>query len=150
MLSLRRNRWIAFAILFACSTIVASFIAGYFWIQYTDLEGRIGGLLIYVDIGFDYGNGTRVFHNSTKTLTGVTLLDATKQVSNVTYQAGLFGTEVTAINGVAKQGSFGWTYWLWNSTSRSWSIVWAAADMYKVADGETFMWYYQNSFDPPP
>jgi len=133
-----------------CWALSASFTAGYYWLQYNDVVNRIGGVLIYVNIGIDYGNDTRTFYNNTKALTGATLFDVTKQISNMTYQVGAYGTEVIAINDVNKQGKFGWTYWIWNSTGRSWSIVWENADAYRVANGETFMWYYQDSFNPPP
>lgn len=136
--------------LFACWGLTASFLAGYYWLQYKDIVDRISGVLISVNIGIDYGNGTRTLHNNTKTVTGATLFDVTKQVSNVTYQVGVWGTEVVSINNLSKQGSFGWTYWIWNSTSRSWSIVWENADNYMVTNEETFMWYYQNDFNPPP
>ena len=134
----------------ACWALVASFTAGYYWLQYNDVVYRIGGVLIYMDIGIDYGNGTRTFCNNTKALTGATLFDVTKQISNMTYQVGTYGTEVISINDVSKQGNFGWTYWVWNSTGQSWSIVWENADAYRVANRETFMWYYQDSFNPPP
>lgn len=136
--------------LLACWALVASISAAYYWLQYRDVSDRISGVLIYVNIGVDYGNGTRTSYNNTKTLTGETLFDVTKQVSNTTYQTGAWGTEVTSINDVRKQGSFGWTYWIWNGTNRSWSIVWENADQYKVTNGDTFMWYYQNDFNPPP
>ena len=145
-----RNKWMIIAMLLACWALAASFTAGYYWLKYADIEDRIGGVLIYVNIGIDYGNGTRTFQNDTKTLTGATLFDVTKQVSDVTYQVGMFGTEVISIDNVSKQGSFGWTYWIWNSTSQVWSIVWENADAFKVANRETFMWYYQNAFNPPP
>ncbi len=135
---------------FVCWALVASLVAGYYWLQYNDVVYRIGGVLIYVDIGIDYGNGTRTFCNDTKVLTGATLFDVTKQISNMTYQVGAYGTEVISINDVYKQDNFGWTYWIWNSTSVSWSIVWENADAYRVANGETFMWYYQDAFNPPP
>jgi hypothetical protein len=136
--------------LLACWALIGSFLASYYWLQYTDVATRIGGVLVQVNIGVDYGNGTRTFSNGTKTLTGATLFDVTKQAYNVTYQVGAYGTEVISINDVKKQGSFGWTYWIWNGTSRSWSIVWESADNYRVANEETLMWYYQSDFNPPP
>lgn len=136
--------------LFACWALMSSFLAGYYWLQYSDILTRIGGALIYVNVGADYGNGTRTFCNDTKTLTGATLFDVTKQVFNVTYQVGIYGTEVISVNNLSKQDSFGWIYWIWNATDRSWSIVWENVDQYRVANGETFMWYYHNNFNPPP
>ncbi len=145
-----KNKWAIVAMLMACWALGASFTAGSYWLQYTDVQERIAGVLVHVDIGVDYGNNTRTFYNNTKALTGATLFDVTKQVCNLTYQVGLFGTEVISINNVNKEGSYGWTYWIWNGTSLSWSIVWANADAYKVTNAETFMWYYQNAFNPPP
>jgi hypothetical protein len=138
------------SMLFASWALIASFLAGYHWLRYTDIRDRIGGVLLYVSVGIDYGNNTRIWHNDTKAITGATLFDLTKQVANVTYQVGIFGTEIISINGVSKQGSFGWTYWFWNSTSQSWSIMWENADNYLVTGRETFMWYYQSAFNPPP
>lgn len=145
-----RNKWTLFSMMLACWALIASFLAAYYWIQYTDLRDRIGGVLINVNIGMDYGNSSRTWQNQTKALSGQTLFDVTKQVANVTYQTGVYGTEILSINGVSKQGAFGWTYWTWNSTENSWSIVWENADKHLVANGETFMWYYQSEFSPPP
>lgn len=134
---------------FACWALIASFLGAYYWIQYSDIRDRIAGAVVSVDLGIDYGNGSRVWRNNTKALTGQTLFDVTKQNANVTYETKFLGTEILSIDGVAKMGGFGWTYWTWNGTSHSWSIVWENADTYKVADQETFMWYYQNAFNPP-
>lgn len=145
-----KSKWAMISLLFASWALISSFIAGYYWLRYADIRGRIGGFLIYVNVGIDYGNNTRIWHNDTNAITGATLFDITKQVANVTYQVGMFGTEIISINGVSKDGSFGWTYWIWNSTSQSWSIMWENADNYLVTSRETFMWYYQNAFNPPP
>lgn len=146
-----KSKWAIVSMLLACWSLTASFLAGYYWLQYTDILDRIGGVVVYVSIGIDYGNGTRKWHNDTKALTGATLFDMTKQVANVTYQVdAVFGTEIVSIDGVKKGDPYGWTYWVLNSTSQTWSIVWDNADKYKVANKETFMWYYQNAFNPPP
>jgi hypothetical protein len=137
------------SLLLICWALLASFSAGYYWVQYDDLNGRIGGVLIYVNIGLDYGNGTRTYHNDTKTLTGETLFDVTKQVCNITYETGVYGTQVTSIDNVTAQGSFAWTYWMWESRNSTWSIVWESADSRKVSGAETYLWYYQNGFNPP-
>lgn len=145
-----RNRWAICAFLFVCWAMIASFSAGYYWLQYSNALQRTSGILIQVNVGVDYGNGTRAWNNDTKTLTGVTLFDISKQVFSLTYSVGIYGTEVTAINDVQKQGVYAWTYWVWNSTSREWSIVWENADAHRVSEGEIIMWYYQNAFNPPP
>jgi hypothetical protein len=132
-----------------CWALLASLSAGYYWLRYNDLAERIGGVLIYVDIGVDYGNGTRDYYNNTKTLTGETLFDVTKRVCNVTYGTSAYGTEITSINGLRKEGSFGWTYLAWNDMNSTWAIVLEGVDSHLVANNETYLWYYENSFNPP-
>jgi len=144
------SKWVLASLILVCWALGASLTAGYYWLQYDDLSQQTSGLRITVNIGVDYGNGTRTYYNDTQTWTGKTLLEVSKQVANVEAQAGVYGTEVTGINGVTKQGAYGWTYWTWNSTSQLWSIVWESVDAYKVANGETTLWYYQNGFNPPP
>ena len=126
-----------------------SFIASYYWLQYTDIRDRISGAIITVNLGIDFGNNTRIWHNNTKTITGSTLFDVTKQVTNITYKTGIYGTEILSIENVTKEGSFGWTYWIWNSSSQSWLILWENVDKHLLSNHETFMWYYQNAFNPP-
>jgi len=145
-----RNKWAICAFLFASWAMTTTFLAGYYWLQYSSALQITSGILIQVNVGVDYGNGNRTWNNGTKTLTGVTLFDISKQVFNLTYSVGIYGTEVTSINNVQKQGSYAWTYWTWNNTRLEWSIVWENADSYRVNDGETIIWYYENAFDPPP
>lgn len=145
-----RNKWVLVSLFFACLALTTSLLAGYYWLRYTDIVTRIEGILIHVNIGVDYGNETRLFRNDTETLTGATLFDVTKQTFSVSYNVSALGTEVISINNVRKQGAFGWTYWIWNPTGRSWSIVWENADGYMVSNRETFLWYYQSGFEPPP
>ncbi len=135
---------------FACWAIIASFTTGYYWIQYNDIRDRISGSLIDMNLGIDYGNGSRIWHNETKTFSGQTLFDVTTQEADITYRSSLYGAEVLSIDGVVKNENYGWTYWIWNGTISSWSIVWESASNYLVANGETFMWYYQTGFNPPP
>jgi hypothetical protein len=144
-----KNRFAMLSMVLACWALVASIFAAYYWIQYTDVRNRIGGALINVNLGVDYGNGSRTWYNETRALTGQTLFDITKQSADVTYHVGVWGTEITAINDVSKKDAFGWTYWIWNSTSHSWSILWENADAYLITNEEVFMWYYQDTFNPP-
>ena len=148
-MALLRNRWILVSMFLACWSLTATFFAGFYWFKYTDTQNRIGEGLIYVSIGIDYGNYTREWHNNTKAFAGETLFDVTKQVADVTYEVSLYGTQITAINNVSKQGYYGWTYWVLNSTNQTWSMVWEGVDAHRVAADETYMWYYTNEFNPP-
>jgi len=145
------SRWAIAALLFAGLTLIASFMAAFYWLQYNDLLQRSGGAVIQVSLGVNYGNGTTRWKNETKALLGATLFDVTKQNFNVTYTVGVYGTEVLSIDSVAKNDNFGWTYWLMNSTdyNPSWSIIWSSADKYRISNEQTLLWFYQNGFAPP-
>jgi hypothetical protein len=126
-----------------------TFLAGYYWLKYSDVQNRVGGGLMSVSLGVDYGNETREWYNNTSAFGGETLFDVTKQVVNVTYDVSSFGTMIKAINNVTIQGSYGWTYWVLNSTTQSWSMVFEGVDAHMVANEEVYMWYYTNEFNPP-
>ena len=134
-----------------CGALLGAFAAGFYYYQYEDLKTRIAPVTRYLDIGIDYGNTTRVWHNRTEALSGETLLTITNRIAKVDINASVLGTEITAINGVAKKGSRGWFYWIWNATSSSWGYVWTGADKYIIISNETFMWHYVdwNDFKPP-
>jgi len=148
-MALLRNKWTMVSMFLACWSLTATFLAGFYWFKYTDTQNRMGEGLIYINVGIDYGNYTREWQNSTKAFVGETLFDITKQVANVTYEVSMFGTQITGINNVSKQGSYGWTYWVLNSTSETWSMVWEGVDAHWLAADETYMWYYTNQFNPP-
>jgi hypothetical protein len=150
-LSMKRSKWAIVSLVLTLWALGASLYAGYYWLQYNDLSQQVSGLRITVNIGVDYGNGTRIYFNDTKAWTGETVLTVTKRDADVETALSSLGTYVTAINGKAASGNYGWTYWPWNSTSHSWDFAPVGADIYQiVTNGQTFLWYYQNSFNPPP
>lgn len=147
--SILKNKWLIIAVACLCGALLGAFAAGFYYYQYEDLRSRISGVLTYVDIGIDYGNLTRVWHNHTETLSGATIFDVTKRVANVNYTVSTGSTYIRAINGVDEQGSYGWTFWMWNSTSQTWFYP-GGVDKYVLVGNEVLMWYYQNNFSVPP
>jgi len=146
-----RSKWAIAALVLAVWALGASFIAGYYWMQYNNLSEQVSGLRITVDIGIDYGNGTRVFFNNTQAWTGETVLTVTKRAATVETATSALGTYVISIDGKASAGDYGWTYWPWNSTANNWDYAPVGADVYQVVtNSNMFLWYYQNSFNPPP
>jgi hypothetical protein len=146
-----KNKWAIVALVLACWALGASLATGYYWLQYNSLSQQVSGLRITVNIGVDYGNGTRTYYNDTQAFTGESVLTVTKQVANVETATSSLGTYVSGINGLKAQGNYGWTYWPWNSTGRTWDFAPVGADAYLiVANESTFMWYYQNAFNSPP
>jgi len=150
-LAVLKNRWAVVSMLLACWALTASFVATYYWLQYNDVQNRIGGITIYISVGADYGNSTRVWYNNTKALTGITLFKVTKDAFETIYDsvAG-YGVYVKSINGVSSNTTHGWVWWRFDLGSQSWRLVEIASDSYAVADGETFLWYYETGWPPPP
>ncbi len=106
--------------------------------------------VVSVNIGIKYGDGRVEWYNSTKVARGSTLLDATKEVAKVNYTVypGM-GAFVNSINGVRNEKPYFWMWWYWNP-SMGWTLGPVAADKYVVSDGETLMWYYEDTSQYPP
>ncbi len=137
--------------LFLLWALIASFLASYYWLQYTDTINRIGGVPLYVDIGMDYGNQTRTWHNDTKALTGMTLFKVTKNIGNITYNTAVgYGAYIESINGLASNATHGWVWWKWDTFMLNWTRIDISSDAYAVADNEIFLWYYESGWPPPP
>jgi len=149
-----RNKWALATLVTLCWAIVASSALGYYYYQYTDLVNRLGSSLAPINLGIDYGNGTRKWFNGT---TGITLYDCMKQAGwKVETESFAIGLYVTSINGVeesAEQLRY-WGWWIW--TKYGWTHGGSACDKYIVSPNETILWYYSpvNSttweMTPPP
>lgn len=82
-----------------CWAIAASLAFGYYYYQYSDLIARLGRATVLINLGVDYGNGTRVWFNETKGLTLYdAMLEAGWQVKSTSY--GAMGLYINAINGL--------------------------------------------------
>lgn len=149
-MTLLKSKWAMLSLLFALWALTASFLAGYYWLQYVDILGRIGGVPIYVNIGIDYNNHTRIWHNNTKALTGMTLFKVTENIAHITYDTAVgFGVYIKSINGLASNATHGWVWWKWD-TMINWTRIDISSDAYVVANNETFLWYYESGWPPPP
>lgn len=147
-----RNKWTIATIAVLCWAIAASLVSGYYYYQYSDLITRLeksgeGGLTaVGINLGIDYGNGTRIWYNGTK---GVTLYDAMVKAgwSIESESYGVMGLYIKSINGV-KESSSNMRYWGWWSwTDFGWYHGQAACDKYVVSPGEVILWYYSPT-DP--
>ena len=149
------NKWTLATICVLCWAVAASLISGYYYYQYSDLVARLEKSKASINLGIDYGNGTRVWFNGTK---GSTLYDAMLEagwkVEGTSY--GAMGMYVKAINGVeesAEQLRY-WGWWVW--TDYGWAHGGSACDKYIIRPNETILWYYSpvNSttweMTPPP
>jgi hypothetical protein len=99
---------------------------------------------MFVNLLFDYGNGTQVWCNNTLVAKGANLLNATGIVTEVDYSLGQWGAFVTHINGVGGDLNTYWIYNVWNSTSSSWEYGPVGADVYTLTEEEILSWKYQK------
>ena len=136
-----KNKWALATLVVFCWAVIASSALGYYYYQYTDLVGRIGGVPVPVNLGIDYANGTRQWFNGTK---GATLYKCMIQAGwdvEVT-SFGVMGFYVSSINGVEEstEESKSWGWWTW--TDYGWAHGASACDKYIVSTGEIIIWYY--------
>jgi len=160
--SILKNKWLITTVAVLCWALSTSFIAGYYWLQYTDFMNRVGGVPISVDIGINYGNSTganentavshtTVWSNNTKALTGMTLFKVTEDTANVTFDAMAgYGVYIKSINNVSATGYYGWVWWLWNGNGEGWTLGSISSGAYAVSQNQTFMWYYESGNPWPP
>jgi len=107
-------------------------------------------VLVFVNIGIDYGNPTPIWYNNTKALTGMALFKVTRNTFNITYDSAAgFGVYVVSINNIAYNATHGWVWWK-HDVTLGWTRIDISSDAYAVADGETFLWYYESGWPPPP
>lgn len=104
---------------------------------------------ITVSIGFDYGNGTVVWHNGTLVPRGASLLSATVLLANVDYKTGKFGAYVVSINGVgeklvSKSEGFSWMWYVYDPEKRKLVAGPVAADKYVLKGGDIVLWRYEH------
>lgn len=150
-----KNKWALAAVGILCWAIAASLVSGYYYYQYSDLVTRLGRATVLINLGVDYGNGTRVWFNETKGLTLYdAMLEAGWRVEGTSY--GAMGMYVKAINGLEESAN-DWKYWGWWSwTDFGWAHGGSACDKYVVSPGETILWYYSPTdpttfeMSPPP
>ncbi len=141
-----KNKWALAAIGILCWAIAASLVSGYYYYQYSDLIARLEKSKATINLGIDYGNGTRVWYNGTRGLTLYdAMVDAGWNIDGTSY--GVMGMYIKALNGLEESVS-DYRYWGWWSwTDYGWAHGGAACDKYVVSPGETILWYYSPT-DP--
>lgn len=157
---MRANAWSLISIALLVWAVLASAAAANYYMSSTNDQKTIAGLnsiiqdistkfnltvsengtiLIKVNLGINYGNGTIDWHNGTIPY-GLPLFNATLQIANVTYDVYPFGLLITAINGVYQNPSSNqyWVYEGWDNGE--WAAIWIGSTEYTLHPGETIMW----------
>lgn len=128
--------------------LVASLVGAYYYSSYSDLLQKTG-TPIHVNLGINYGNGTVHWFNNTEARSGDTMLDVTKQVTEVNYTSYPTGAFVTAIDNVEQTAAKSWIWWTWTEQF-GWSLSSVGSDKYVLGDNETAYWYLVDTSTWPP
>ena len=144
-----RQFWAWASALLLCTTIVGAYSTLYFWGQsesirsnYDSLLRELENLTILVNIKIDYGNGTVLWHNSTRVPLEASLLMATKTVATVEYSISDFGAFVTKINGVEGDTKHFWGWLYFDRNTTSWSFGPVGSDKWILHDGDPVSWVF--------
>ncbi|QOJ78589.1 DUF4430 domain-containing protein [Infirmifilum lucidum] len=132
--------------------IIATTLASYLYLENNRLSREIsylGGRVVIVNVGIDYGNGTIAWFNSTALPRGSTALTALVSVAQVEYKLGSWGAYVTSVNSVqekiiSKNEGYSWMWYRYDQAKKALVLGEVAADKYKLASGETIVWRYEH------
>lgn len=112
------------------------------------LRSRLGSVSDTVNLGIDFGNGTRLWFNDTYVPVGSSVFNATSIATGgrLTSQVYTFDnvseTFVTGILGLSGTSS---SYWLWyylDSSSHQWAEAAVGSDLFLAVQGGTYLWNY--------
>jgi hypothetical protein len=151
------NVWFTLALVLACTTVIASVVAVYYYMSFSTLEKRyantlaaLNSLAYTVRILIKYGNGSSVWYNQTLIPIGWSLLQATNKTTGgkVLGQRYSIGTFVTAINGVPGNGPQYWIAYSWNGTE--WVPLETPTELYILRQGEIVAWYLTDDWSKSP
>jgi hypothetical protein len=142
--------------------VISSSLAVAYYSQYNQAESQNSsyaqqlqrlGVRYESDILFDFGNGTRVWHNSTQFQPGTNMYVATEMLLtdaqiNATYYPKYSEHEITAMYNVADAGNNYWGLWEYNDSA--WQTTPVGADLVQVTNGSVFAWAYgtNSGFQP--
>jgi len=133
--------------------LLSSFTAAYYYTQYGQAESQNRsyvqqlqrlGVKYNSDILFDFGNGTRAWHNDTLFQPGTNMYVATQIMTggriNDTYYPKYSEHFITAMYNVGDTGNDYWGLWIFNASV--WQMSSAGADEVQVTNNSVFAWSY--------
>jgi hypothetical protein len=104
------------------------------------------------DVLFDFGNGTRVWHNGTLFQPGLNMYTATQILTggriNDTYYSKYSEHFITAMYNVGDAGNDYWGLWVYNAST--WQMPQVGADLIQVTNGSVFAWAYGTNSGSKP
>lgn len=152
-----KGAWILAAILLAWA-LASTTLGVYYYTEYDknlrlaeDLKQKLGEVSFSVNVAVDYGNGTRTWYNATAIPVGATVYNATRRVATVEPDPQIGPSFIIAINGVKQDESQSmyWIWWIWDQIEHNWMLGPVANNEYMLSDGQTVIWYYENTSEWP-
>lgn len=138
--------------------ILGTLAAAYYYVQYstyrreyTDLAKQLDSVSIRANVLISYGNGTRVWHNSTLLPLNSTAFTALNATADSFDYEGSGGTlYITSINGVTENSTYGWMYWVWDTQDSEWKLGEYSAAVTRLHEGDTVAYAFTIAQWPPP
>jgi hypothetical protein len=136
--------------------ISGTIVAGYYFAQYNTYRNEYENLtsemesILLANILVSYGNGTKIWYNSTAFPLGSTAFKAILAIADVKYTDSELGIFVTSINGVVGNTTHFWLYWGWDAENSEWILPDYSASQYILHRGDTIAWTYEREYPPPP
>jgi len=141
--------------------IITSSLAAIYYGQYSQAESQNSsyvqqlqrlGVRYSSDVLFDFGNGTRAWHNDTMFQPGLNLYTATQIVTdgqiNDTYYPKFSEHFITAMYNVGNTGNDYWGLWVYNAST--WQMPQVGADLIQVSNNSVFAWAYGTNAGTRP
>ena len=118
-----------------------------------DVSTILEGISLTADILITYGNGTKIWRNSTVLPLGATAFTAIYFVAreiNYTDYGGDFGILVTSVDGLTSNSTHGWLYWTWNLGTSTWTLPNYSCAKHILHRGDVLAFTYANYMEWPP
>lgn len=126
--------------------------------RYDDVIESMDKISFSSDLLFNYGNGSKIWHNDTRLPLGIDLYNVTVLVSdgkiNSTYYPEYKSHFITSIDGV---GSFNdpeklywsWIAWYYDDVLGEWVSYDVSSDMVYPKNGDIIAWYFEDTSNYP-
>ena len=124
--------------------------------RYRSTVASLDSISYSLDILFNFGNSTKVWHNDTRIPLGFNLYNATmlatrgdlKSTYYPQYQTH-FMNSIEGVGGDSSKPSWAWMTWHFNESTGKWETYDIGADMVTLKSTNKVAWFYQDTSKYP-